>query len=255
MPTPLHEFLRAQQQENNQWTFHIPVELHGAFGGAFGGVVAACTLVAARTAAPGRKPNAIDCRFMRGLSAGGAFTRASVLHSGRTLSTVAVDLFDDKEKLCTRSTVSLVDAAALHDFELDHAAPTGWIAHEDATAWPAVAPIVTALDSRIVGNDEGGIATALRIPWDVDADSSPEAACMAGDMSVGPPVGGAVPSGVRTPNPDLSLRFCGEVTSQIVIGACRLDRAHAGVAATSIEVYSDGALVANGVSSSLLLPS
>lgn len=254
MPS-LHEFLRAQQQENNQWTFHVPTELHGAFGGAFGGVVAACTLVAARTVAPGRRPNAIDCRFMRGLPAGGAFTRASVLHSGRTLSTVAVDLFDDKEKLCTRSTVSLVDAEALHDFGLDREAPADWIAHEDAKPWPAVAPIVTAIDPRLVGNDERGIASAIRIPWHVGADSSPEAACMAGDMAVGPPVGGVVPAGVRTPNPDISLRFCGEVTSQIVVGACRLDRAHGGVAATSIEVYSDGALVANGVSTSLLLPS
>jgi uncharacterized protein (TIGR00369 family) len=254
VPT-LQEFLGAEQTDNNAWRFHVPRELHGAFGGAFGGVVAACALVAARSVAPGRTPNALDCRFVRGLRAGGATATAEVLHSGRTLSTIAIDLRDEEERLCTRATISLVDPTFLSDFDYDGpASGDPWVDHSDATPWPALAPIVETIDSRIVGTDNRGIATAIKIPWDVDRGSSAEAACMAADMSVGPPVGSAVPKGVGTPNPDLSLRFCGKVTTPIVIGVGRLDRAYGGVAATRIEVYSDEKLVANGVSTSLLLP-
>lgn len=239
--------------ENNEWRFHVPVELHGAFGGAFGGVVAATTLVAARSAVGGRTPIALDCRFLRGLAAGDAIAKPAVLHTGRSLAVVSVDLFDERDRLCTRATISLVDQAVLHDFTADGSAAGDWIDHADATPWPALAPIVTTIDSRIVGQDASGIATAIRVPWD-DPGHSAEAACMAADMSVGPPVGSAVPKGVSAPNPDISLRFCGDVTTPIIVGVCRMDRAGGGVAATRIEVYSDDALVANGISTTLLLP-
>jgi acyl-coenzyme A thioesterase PaaI-like protein len=254
-PVPtLVEFLQAEQQNDTTWSFHVPQSLHGAFGGAFGGIVAACALITARSAAPGRTPNALDCRFVRGLVAGGATATATVLNAGRTLTTIAVDLTDESGRLCTRATVSLVDRAVLHPFERDTQQPGDWTDHADATGWPPVAPIVEAIDPRIVGSDERGIATAIRIPWDVDPSFSAEAACMAGDMSVGPPAGDAVPRGVGTPNPDISLRFCGEISTPIVVGVCRLDRAWGGVAATRIDVFSQGALVANGVSTSLLIP-
>ncbi|MEX2395288.1 MAG: acyl-CoA thioesterase domain-containing protein, partial [Actinomycetota bacterium] len=227
----LLEFLRAEQLENNAWRFHVPRELHGAFGGAFGGVVAAATIVTARSVAEGRTPNALDCRFVRGLRAGDATATATVINSGRTLSTVSVDLADEEGKLCTRATVSLVDPAVLYDHRTSNAVAGDWMPHADAAKWPAVAPIVEAIDSRIVGEDERGIATAVRVPWDVDPSTSAEAACIAADMSVGPPVGGAVPRGVSSPNPDISLRFCGEVTTDILVGACRIDRAFGGIAA------------------------
>jgi acyl-coenzyme A thioesterase PaaI-like protein len=252
MPT-LHEFLSAGQQENSDWRFVVPRELHGAFGGAFGGVVASCTLVAARSAAPGRTPNALDIRFLRGLPAGEAFTTTTVLHSGRSLSNIAVDLTDATGRLCARSTISLVDADVLEPFEQTLAMSRGWDDYDTASSFPAVAPIVSVIDPRFVGRAEANIATAIRIPWD-DPGHSAEACCMAGDMAVGAPLGGTAPRGVGTPNPDISLRFCGEVTTPIAVGVGRWERSANGVAVVSVEVWSGDALVAIGVSTALLLP-
>ena len=165
VPT-LHEFLQARQLDNNDWAFTVPAELHGAFGGAFGGVVASCTLVAARAAAPGRMPNALDIRFLRGLPAGDAVTTTTVLHAGRSLTNVAVDLSDASGRLCARSTISLVDSAVLHPFEETQATPRGWDDYESASSFPPVAPIVSVIDPRFVGRSGADIATAIRIPWD-----------------------------------------------------------------------------------------
>jgi acyl-coenzyme A thioesterase PaaI-like protein len=252
MPT-LHEFLHARQQENSGWSFTVPASLHGAFGGAFGGVVASCTLVAARATAPGRTPNALDIRFLRGLPAGDAVASATVLHAGRSLTNVAVDLSDASGRACARATISLVDPAVLHPFEQAQAMPRGWDGYEDATSFPAVAPIVSVIDPRFVGRAEANIATAIRIPWD-DPGHSAEACCMAGDMAVGAPLGGTAPRGVGTPNPDISLRFCGEVTTPVAVGVGRWERSANGVAMVGVEVWSGDALVAIGVSTALLLP-
>ena len=250
----VQKFLGAESLGEGAWRFTVPVELHGAFGGAFGGVVAACTLIAARSVAPGRVPNALDCRFVRGLPAGSAVATATVLHSGRSLSTISVDLSDERDRLCTRSTISLVAPEALHPIGRPGPQPGDWKPHEDASRWPAIAPIVEAIDSRLVGNDERGFATAMKIPWDVEAASSAESASMAADMAVGPPLGSLTGEGASTPNPDLSLRFCGQVTSDTIVGVGRLDRVGGGVAAVGVEVWSDGALVATGVSTALMIP-
>jgi len=252
--TSLEGFLGAEPSGGSGWRFHIPRELHGAFGGAFGGVVCAATLVAARAAMPGRTPNALDCRFVRGLGAGDAFAAVNVIHAGRSLANVAVDLTDANGKLCARSTISLVHADMLFQHEMQGAERGDWTEHSEADAWPPVAPIVTAIDSRIVGQDEQGIATAIKVPWDVTPESSAEAVCMAADMSVGPPLGANAPRGVGTPNPDISLRFCGVVDTPTVVGVGRMMRATGGVAAIDIAVWSGPSLVATGVSTALLLP-
>jgi acyl-coenzyme A thioesterase PaaI-like protein len=253
MPS-LQEFLRAEQLENNVWRFHVPTELHGAFGGAFGGVVAAATIVTARSVAPGRTPNALDCRFVRGLRAGDATATATVINAGRTLSTVSVDLSDEEGRLCTRATVSLVDRAALKAVERDEVSAGDWKPHADAAKWPPVAPIVEAIDSRFVGEEGREFAIAVIVPWDLGDDSA-EAACLAADMAVGAPAGYAgAREKVSTPNPDLSLRFFGDVTSSELVGVGRLERAANGVAAIGLEVWSDRQMVATGISTALLLP-
>lgn len=253
MPS-LEEVLGAEPTGEGTWRFHVPRELHGAFGGAFGGIVAACTLVTARSVAPGRVPNALDCRFVRGLPAGDAHTRANVVHAGRSLTNVSVDLSDANERLCARATISLVSTEGL--VQVARPGPThgSWKSHEEASPWPPIAPIIETIDSRLVGNDERGYATAMKVPWDVTSESSAETASMAGDMAVGPPLGALTSDGVSTPNPDLSLRYCGEVTTPIVVGVGRLDRAGNGVAAVSVEVWSADALVATGVSTALMIP-
>ena len=85
-------------------------------------------------------------------------------------------------------------------------------------------------------------------------DSSAEACCLAADMCVGAPVGGAFPGQwVPHPNPDLSLRFAGHVTGRDIAAAGRLERIAGGVALVAIEVRSGDDVVAVGASCSLLL--
>src|SRR5712692_10106569 len=83
-------FLHSERISDNEWIFRIGEELHGAFGGAFGGMLAACSVLVSREVVPARTPVALDCRFLRGLPAGVARTRTTVLHSGRSLSCVSV---------------------------------------------------------------------------------------------------------------------------------------------------------------------
>lgn len=250
----IERFLGAERITDGDWRFSIGRELHGAFGGAFGGVLAACVLVVSRDVAPGRVPAAIDCRFLRALPAGSAHARGTLLHSGRSLSCVSVDLLDERDRLATGATVSLVDRDALSAASRPGPhPPAAWTPFDDARPWPAVAPIVETFGARSVGSGDWGIASALRVPWD-DADASAEAACLAGDLCVGPPVAVTL-SGepVSHPNPDLSLRFCGEVTTPVVVGVGRTERAGGGVAAVDITVWSGTELVAVGSSISLLL--
>jgi acyl-coenzyme A thioesterase PaaI-like protein len=254
MPS-LREFLCAEQLENNAWRFHVPRELHGAFGGAFGGVVAAATIVTARSVAEGRTPNALDCRFVRGLRAGDAVATATVINAGRTLSTVSVDLTDEEGRLCTRATISLVDREALKRIEREAPRAGDWKTHAEATKWPPVAPIVEAIDSRFVGEEGREFSIAVIVPWDVSPHDSAEAACLAADMAVGAPAGYAgAREKVSTPNPDLSLRFFGDVTTSELVGVGRLERATNGVAAIGLEVWSDRQMVATGISTALLIP-
>ena len=253
MPT-FEEFLQAGRLDNNSWRFHIPETLHGAFGGAFGGFLAACCAHTARSVAEGRVVNALDCRFVRGLRRPDATTTATVLHHGRSLTNVSVDLVDEDEKLCTRATISLVDRGLLHTLERPGPPSGEWKAHADADKWPPVAPIVSAIDSRFVASQEREFAVAVIVPWE-GSDHSAEAACLAADMAVGAPAGYAAGrEKASTPNPDLSLRFVGDVTTKEVVGVGRLDRAANGVAAISLEVWSDRQLVATGISTALLLP-
>jgi acyl-coenzyme A thioesterase PaaI-like protein len=249
----IHDFLGARRSAPGDWTFSLPQRMHGAFGGAFGGLVAACAILASRDAAPDRTPAAGDFRFLRGLRAGDAHARATLVRAGRSLSCVQTDILDGDGELSARAVISFVDAGALRDIPRDAVQrPPDWTPFDEAEPWPPVAPIVETLRARTVGSGPDGVATAVHVPWEPAGDA--EAACLAADMSVGPPVAYAV-SGERvsTPNPDLSVRFCGEVSTRVVVGLARTERVHGGVAAVRIAVWSGDSLAAIGVSSSLVL--
>lgn len=253
------EFLQGKPAADGDWRFTIGRDRHGAFGGAFGGLVAACTVVVARTAAPGRRPLSLDARFLRGLPAGDALLRPTIVHVGRSLTCVTVDVVDASSRLATRSTIYLVEPGALR--EVDHpgegeTAPRS-VRWSEGTAWRNPdgmdVPIVSTFAPRAVGRAAQGIGTALRVPWD-EPGASAEAACLAADICVGPPVAGAFPgTPTPAPNPDLSLRFTGEDAAEEVVGWGLLKGITAGVATVGIEVRSGAALLAVGVSCSLLL--
>jgi acyl-coenzyme A thioesterase PaaI-like protein len=253
------EFLGGSPQPDGSWRFDIGQDRHGAFGGAFGGLLAACTVAVARAMVPDRMAVSLDARFLRGLPAGRATLVPTTVHAGRSLTCVQVDVVDEGGRLATRSTVYLVDPDRLQP--LNHegdggAAPTS-VSWAEGTPWrnpPGVeVPIVTTFAPRAVGRTERGIATALQVPWDDDGAGA-EAACLAADICVGPPVGGAFPGRpTPAPNPDLSLRFTWEPAGREVTGWGRLERIHHGLAAVRIEVWSGAALLAVGVSCSLVL--
>lgn len=190
------EFLAGRPRADGSWAFAIGRERHGAFGGAFGGVVSACCVAAARSVAPDRLPASLDVNYVRGLPAGTARMVPSVVHGGRSLTTVAVDAVDEAGRLCTRATVKLVAPDALA--RLDHPGPaTGPAAtrYAEGTPWrnppDREVPLITTFAPRAVGRDPAaGIATALRVPWDSPGGAA-EAACLAADVCVGPPVAGA----------------------------------------------------------------
>ena len=100
----------------------------------------------------------------------------------------------------------------------------------------------------------GSIATLVTIPWDASGDGS-EGACLAADLSVGPPVDAAIPKGswVPHPNPDLSLRFSGPVTNEDLVAVAVCREISGGLATVETEVWQDQSLVAKGISTSLLL--
>jgi hypothetical protein len=168
---------------------------------------------------------------------------------------VSVGVCTDDGRLAARATVSFVAAHALAAVNGSAERIVELPAYDDGRPWPRVgAPIIETFDPRTVPWAERGEAVALRVPWDDVEDTSAEAACLPGDMCVGPPVVfEPATAGLAHPNPDLSLRFAAPITSQEVIGVGRLERVHAGLATTSVEVWSGGGLAAVGVSSSTLL--
>ncbi|MGH3595411.1 MAG: PaaI family thioesterase [Mycobacterium sp.] len=238
-------------------SFELGRHLHGAFGGVFGGAVAAVALRSARQSAPGRTPASLDVRFLRGLPAGTAHAEATVLRAGRSLTTVSVDIADRDGRPAARATIGLTDPAALHPLEARTASePPPINGYDGGSDWAAPngveIPILATLRPRVLGSGPSWVATGLRLPWNAGAGA--EAACLAADMCVGPPVASACAGRwIPHPNPDLSLRFAGEATGPELVAIGRLERISAGLAAVAVTVWSASEVVGLGVCSSMLL--
>ena len=220
-------------------TFELGRELHGAFGGAFGGVLAAAVLFAARSAAPELLPAGLDCRFLRSLPAGTARAEVTTVHAGRTVTCVRVDLHDERDRLATTGTVSFVDPGALRPLDVTPApvrAPARW--QPWRTPPGVTAPIIDVLRPRVGSVEPGVIATEVDVPWDDPGGTySAEAACIAADLSVGPPVAAAC-AGTWSPhpNPDLSLRFTPALTGGKVTSVARVAAVAAGLASVAVDL-------------------
>jgi acyl-coenzyme A thioesterase PaaI-like protein len=246
-----------------EWQFDLAEELNGGFGGTNGGMLAAVCLFVARSAAPDRVPTGIDARFIRGFRPGVARVVASVLNEGRTLTTVSVDLFTSAGKLATHATVLFVAPQALAD--LDQAGvrekPQDLTAYADGKQWrqprgSQTIPLIDTFSPRLMGVTENGTATGTQVIWDA-AETIAEAACIAADISVGPPVARALKGlPLAMPNPDLTLRFVSaNVDADHLLSMCRLEGVTAGLASTSLEVWCGDTLVAVGISSTTCLKS
>ncbi|MBT4487949.1 MAG: hypothetical protein HOK30_20885 [Rhodospirillaceae bacterium] len=257
------ERLAGTPSGNGAWHFQLAEELNGGFGGTNGGCLAAICVFAARGVAPDRNPIGLDSRFIRSFRPGAARVVPTVLNAGRTLTTVSVDIFTEEDKLATRSTISLVAPEALAVLsqvqDQVQAEEGALMAYGDGKLWRHPGknfriPLIDTFEPRYLGKRDGAIATGVKVIWD-DPDASAEAACIAADISVGPPVMGQLGrQRIAIPNPDLSLRFSGGVAGgDHMVSLCRLESLTAGLATTSLEVRADGALLAVGISTTTCL--
>ena len=240
--------------DQNTWDFQLEKKYNGAFGGINGGVFSAISVHVARHVSEGRQPIGLDSRYLRGFRPGEAKVECTVLNAGRTLTTVNVDIINSDQKLCTRSVVMLVNQEALAPLNIE--GNVGCIethkAYKEGRTWPQpsgyVVPLIDTFQPRILAKDEHGILTATQVIWD-EPGTCAEAACIAADISVGPPVGSVVAGKASTPNPDLSLRFCQDTELPgHLMASCRMESMINGLASTRIEVRAEKEIVAVGVS-------
>ncbi len=255
------ETFAGRASDDSQWTFDLDERFNGAFGGTNGGVLSAISLYVARNES-GRRAASIDSRYVRGFRPGSARVVATLLNEGRTLTFMSVSIFDSDDRLCTHSTVTLAQPSALAN-ELQHAGGatplknlSSW---EQGRPWSQPKglqeiPLIETFEPTFLGGQGVESITATRVIWQ-EADTHSEAACIAADISVGPPVSRAVRGAALTPNPDLSLRFCGTSTpGDYLTASCRLERIVEGLASTRIAVWNASDLLAIGISTTTCIP-
>jgi acyl-coenzyme A thioesterase PaaI-like protein len=178
-----------------------------------------------------------------------------VVHAGRSLVTIAVDVTGSDGRLASRALASFAAPEALAPVAREPSPLHGEMREAAWRETESEIPIVTTLAPRTGMLSDGRVATLLSVPWDDFSQHGAESICIPADMCVGPPVASGIPGGWKPhPNPDLSVRFAGAVTTRALLGAARLERIAGGVAVVSFGVYADGAAVAAGVSTSLVLP-
>ena len=264
--TPL-EYLGAEQVDDSGWALRLPRAIHGAFGGVTGGALAAAAVAMGRRSAPDRIAVGLDMHFLRGLASEEATAMVEVLSAGRSLSVVRVELSDDRGRRTTAARVGFAEPGALEPIEagtegiggrsgVEGEAPPADVV-DQAKPWRAPegvdVPIIETARPRAARVGDG-IATVVSIPWTPAGDGA-EGACLAADLSVGPPVDAVLPKGtwIPHPNPDVSLRFAGPVTSSQLVAVARCRRVARGVATVDSEVWDGQSLVASALSTSLFM--
>ncbi len=259
MPSFLETF-GGRRQGDAQWSFELEHRFNGAFGGTNGGVLSAISIHVARLETE-RRPASIDSRYIRGFRPGTARVEITPFNKGRTLTVMGIDIVDADDRLCTHSVITLVEQSALAEGiqQTSHVTPDANLASwEEGKLWRQPKgqdiPLIETFEPRSLGGKDQETTTATKVVWE-EPGTSAEAACIAADISVGPPVARAVRGAASTPNPDLSLRFCGTGDpSGHLIATCELRAIVNGLASTSISVWNGKGLLAVGVSSTTCLP-
>jgi acyl-coenzyme A thioesterase PaaI-like protein len=258
--TPL-DYLGAEEVDDTAWRLHLPRSIHGAFGGVTGGALGAAAVAIARRSALGRVAVGLDIHFLRGLASEDATATVEVLTSGRSLTIVRVEMVDDQGRRTTTARVGFAEPSALEPIDTAVAesalGPPPADIREISKPWRAPqgveVPIIDTAQPRAARVNDA-VATVVAIPWAPDADGA-EGACLAADLSVGPPVDAVLPKGtwVPHPNPDVSLRFAGPVTSSDLVAVATCRRVARGVATVESEVWDADQLVASAISTSLFM--
>jgi acyl-coenzyme A thioesterase PaaI-like protein len=258
-------FLGGPEPAGDGWRFGFGEHLESNWGAVYGGALAAGVLAVARAAAPDHSPRSLHLQIVRSVPRGGARATAHVRHAGRTVATVQVELFDERDKLAVVALVTLVTPGAVAADHHDTTAPALEVEHFplDLDAWAA--PVTDRLDMRGTGfwvdtmpaSIDGTRATGLSmtVPWERLDIAGPEAACLAADAAIGGPLTQAFGfDGVAGPNADLTLRFTTAPTSRRISGIATMLSMQHGTATVAIEVRGDDQQLAHGLATSLLLP-
>jgi uncharacterized protein (TIGR00369 family) len=266
--------LGGPTQNGDEWCFDLGEHLHSNWGAVYGGALSAVMLTVARSATPARSPRSMHVQMVRSVPSGRVFAAATVRHSGRTVATVEVELFDERRKLAAIALVTMVtpDAVAA-DYDRTIAAPAFRLAEIPAavSAWAArarAAPVIATLNLTPRGETgrfsaenvrcsvDGSAAAVMKctLPWEDLECTGPEAACLAADAVVGAPVTWSfISSEDAGPNADLSLRFTTAPATRVVVAVGTMLSVQRGTATVGIEVQAGDNQLAHGLATSLLL--
>jgi hypothetical protein len=271
----VRSFLGGPSQAGKGWTFDFEEHLESNWGAVYGGALAAGSLAVARAIAPDQSPRSLHIQILRSVPRGRVPARASVRHAGRTVGTVEVELFDQRDRLAAVSLVTMVTPQAVAS---DHHLTTAVRieAHEtpltpgseDDPKW--VAPISHALRLGAWEGDElvaleaenvrpsvdgtaAGVITCV-LPWTALEHTGPEASCLLADALVAHPVMRSyLPLDAIGPNPDLTLRFTTAPAVAVIMGAAMLLSVQHGTTTVGIEIQGNGHQLAHGLATGLLL--
>jgi acyl-coenzyme A thioesterase PaaI-like protein len=266
----VHDFLGGPTPEGDGWRFTFGEHLNSNWGAVFGGALAAGMLAVGRLVVPERSPRSMHVQIVRSVPSGIARAAAIVRHLGRTVATVEVDLFDQRDKLASIASLTMVSPEALAA-DYDHAVAAPAFRLRDA-AQPVAdpipgginAPIIVALNlspATVLADNvrrgvDGSSAPVMEctIPWDALEHTGPEAACLIADAATARAVSSSyISSSAIGPNPDLTLRFSTAPATRVIVAASTLLSVQRGSTTVGIEVQAGDNQLAHALATSLLL--
>jgi acyl-coenzyme A thioesterase PaaI-like protein len=257
--------------DGDGWCFEFGERLRSNWGDVIHrGALAAGMLAVARAAAPDRSPRSMHVQIVRSVPSGPAWAKAEVRHPGRTVATVEVDLYDQRQKLAAIALLTMVtpDAVAA-EFDRTVASPSFRITEIPLPPPPESrnAPIIATLGMAPRGAQVGLKAANLRssvdgsvtsvmecvVPWDDLEVTGPEAACLIADAAIGLPfLDSYIPLEYVGPNADLTLRFSTAPATRVLSAAGTIPSVQRGTATVGIEVQAGEHQLAHGLATSLL---
>jgi acyl-coenzyme A thioesterase PaaI-like protein len=265
----VRDFLGGPTLTSDGWTFEFGEHLESLWGAVYGGALTAGMLAVARAAAPDRSPRAMHVQLVRSVPRGVARATAEVRHSGRSVATVEVDLYDARDKIAVIGLATMVTPDAVEAQYTKMTATPFEVTTEPLEVQPAPSPfhkplkmlreidgvVHRAYDETRAPCVDGTMPTlsTLSAPWDSLDVTGPEVACLAADAVVGAPVlYSFIPADALGPNPDLSLRFTTAPATRPVQTAGTLLSVQQGTATIGIEVQAGDQLLAHALATSLL---
>ena len=271
----VQDFLGGPRPESDGWAFDFQGHLESNWGAVYGGALAAGTLSIARAVAPERSPRSLHIQIVRSVAKGNVRATADVRHSGRTVGTVEIDVYDSRDKLAAIALVTMVTpgavAAEIHDTAATPFRVSQSPQPPEYATLGAAAPVIDALNLLATRDGQPVMLTADNVrsnvdgtgafigdcttPWDDLEHTGPEAACLAADARIAAAVmRSSVPLEAIGPNADLTLRFTTAPATRVIQTSAVMLSVQHGTAMVSLELHAGDQQLAHGLATGLLLP-